>query len=58
MARVKDKRILKAAKEKRSVTHKGTQTQRRQGYTMRKTMQNNQTGLVSHIIIKNKLEMD
>jgi len=41
MARVKDKRILKAAKKKKtkkqSVTHKETQTQRRQGYTMRKT---------------------
>ena len=40
MARVKDKeRILKAAKEKQSVTHKGTQTQRRQEYTMGKTGQ-------------------
>ena len=61
MARVKDKRILKAAKKKKVKchTHGNSNTKEARIYNEENwLLQNNQTGLVAHIIIKNKLEMD
>ena len=64
MARVKDKRILKAAKKKKNKktkchTQGNSNTKEARIYNEENwLLQNNQTGLVAHIIIKNKLEMD
>ena len=64
MARFKDKIILKAAKKKKNKktkchTQGNSNTKEARIYNEENwLLQNNQTGLVAHIIIKNKLEMD
>ena len=66
MARVKDKRILTAAKtqtkkQKKTKCHTQGNSNTKEARIYNEEnwlMQNNQTGLVAHIIIKNKLEMD